>query len=356
MGRNRARSLADLPKWVRQQADDLTVAVPQHMMGAAVRIVGDIDDASHLIGRKRGTIGTGFVVVVPSETLANVRYAYVVTAHHVIDLQTKIQVQAENPFAPGQMYPPFDLADWRQPLPGVDLVLCPMRQDNDDGGDQTIQGIAMANEALPPERIPSLGTTIYYIGYLEPLDRMMVRSGTIGAQEVVGMKHSQPEYDYLCHLVDCRSYGGFSGSPCFFTQSHPVLKEQDKRTIFGFPERGGYRNLPVGSMAHISVLCGMFTEHLDDKGGNTDGVVSRYGVGVMLPSLLIWRALMTDEMKGERREWDDERKEAEQDDSGPQIRPASRKPSDDDEYARFEGLAKRLVNTPKQIEEEGDSQ
>jgi hypothetical protein len=351
MSVRRNRNPADLPQWVRQQAGDLTVALPKHILDTAVRIVGDIDDPKRVTGRKRGTIGTGFVVVVPSETLADVRYGYVVTAHHVVDLQSKIQIQAANPFAVGELYPPFELSDWRQLLEGVDLVICPLPNDVAEGGDQMIQGVSMADEALPPERIPALGTSVYYIGYLEPLDRMMVRSGTIGAQEVVGMRHCEPEYDYHCHLVDCRSYGGFSGSPCFFRQSHPVLQELDPRKIFGLPQK--YYGMPVGSMANVSVLCGMFTEHLDEKwldpDVNPDGVVSRYGVGVMLPSLHIWRALMTDEMSEERRGWDEERKQAEEE-SGPKLRGASRT-TEDDEFGRFERLAKRLVNTPKQGQE-----
>jgi hypothetical protein len=347
-----SRNLADLPRWVRQQAGDLTVALPKHTLDTAVRIVGDIDDPKRVTGRKRGTIGTGFVVVLPSETLADVRYAYVVTAHHVIDLQPKIQIQAANPFAVGELYPPFELSDWRQPLEGVDLVICPLR--GEEGPDQMIQGVSMADEALPPKRIPSLGTTVYYIGYLEPLDRMMARSGTIGAQEVVGMRHCEPEYDYHCHLVDCRSYGGFSGSPCFFRQSHPVLQEQDRHTIYGLPQ---HFRMPVGSMVNVSVLCGMFTEHLDEKwlnpDVNPDGVVSRYGVGVMLPSLHIWRSLMTDETRKERLGWDKGRKQAEGE-SGPRLIGSS-STAEGDEFDRFERLTKQLVNTPKQ-REETDSQ
>jgi hypothetical protein len=99
-------------------------------------------------------------------------------------------------------------------------------------------------------------------------------------------------------------------------------------------------------MAYISVLCGMFTEHLDDKWPNTDRVVSRYGVGVMLPSREIWRALMTDKMQDERREWDEERKQVE-DESGPKLRKTSRHSDADDEFARFRNLTRKLVNTPK---------
>jgi hypothetical protein len=87
----------------------------------------------------------------------------------------------------------------------------------------------------------------------------------------------------------------------------------------------------------------MFTEHLDDE--NEDGAISRYGVGVMLSSLEIWRALMTDEMRQERRDWDEERKQADQ--VGPSLRPASLSADENDEYASFERLARSLVQVPK---------
>ncbi|HEU5476653.1 MAG TPA: serine protease [Gaiellaceae bacterium] len=319
------------------------MAFQKRILDTAVRIIGDVDEPRLVMGKKRGTIGTGFVVSVLSETLADVRYAYVLTAHHVIDLEPRVEIQCANPFAPGELYPPISLTDWRQPIEGLDLVVCPISENEQSGGDQTIQGVDLAGGVLPPINIPSLGTTVHYIGYLEPLDRMMVRSGTVGALEQTGVEHSDPEYDYYCHLVDCRSYQGFSGSPCFFPDSRPVLERVDPQKLMvplppGFP--------PVGSTAHFSLLCGMFTEHLDDRRPNEHGAISRYGIGILLPSLHIWEALMTKKMRDERRQWDEERKQAESE-SGPKLRKASRAQGDEDEFSRFEQLTKQLVNTPK---------
>jgi hypothetical protein len=89
----------------------------------------------------------------------------------------------------------------------------------------------------------------------------------------------------------------------------------------------------------------MFTEHLSDL---EVSVVSRYGVGVMLPSLEIWRAFMTDEMQEERRRWNEENLAAAEP-REPKLRGASAR-GEKGEYERFEGLAKRLVHVRKEID------
>jgi hypothetical protein len=48
-------------------------------------------------------LGTGFLVTVPSETLAGVRWGYIVTAHHVVDKQIEIDVQAPDPDTAGAL-------------------------------------------------------------------------------------------------------------------------------------------------------------------------------------------------------------------------------------------------------------
>jgi hypothetical protein len=333
------RNPTDLPGWARRQAGDFRLPLSKSMFDIAVRIVGEKKSTGNVIGKKRGTIGTGFVIEVPSEAIVDLAYVYLFTAHHVLDEQGSPQAQASNPFAPGTVYPPFALDDWYQPLEGVDLALS-FISDNEDGGVQVIQGLSVL-DLMPPMNVPSLGAVVHYIGYLEPLDRMMVRSGAIGALEQIAVEHEEPEYDYDCHLVDCRSYGGFSGSPVIYPQPHPSLTKFDRSKLLG---RVTEIVPPVGSMVYIPVLCGMFTQHLDDIYPPEDGTVSRYGVGIMLPSAHIWRALMTDDEVKRRRDLDEENK-ANASESGAKLRNAS--VDTDDEFARFEQLTKQLANMKK---------
>jgi hypothetical protein len=74
---------------------------------------------------------------------------------------------------------------------------------------------------------PFLGDRVHFVGLLAlPRARdmteknvPMVRSGTIGAlyQEHVPVQWPGGSIRKVqAHLIDCRSYGGFSGAPCFF--------------------------------------------------------------------------------------------------------------------------------------------
>jgi hypothetical protein len=163
----------------------------------------------------------------------------------------------------------------------------------------------------------------------------MARSGTIGAIDQVGVDH-EGGYEYTVHLVDCRSYGGFSGSPCFLEMPFASLTPEPDAP-FTQIETG-----PVGTMYYTSKLCGMVTAHLSDK--YPVGVESRYGVGIMLRSNEIWEALMTDEMREERRWWDREHAAAGEAADTPRLKNAS---AEVDEFARFEDLTRKLANTPK---------
>lgn len=300
------------------------MALDLSMIHSAVRIIGET--------RK----GTGFLITVDSETLPDVRYGYAVTAHHIIEGQTKIRVQIPDPFKDGELYEPFQVKDWRRPLDKVDLALAPIP----DRDDRTYQALRLERNLIPadpPSPWINLGSDIYYIGILSPLDRPMVRSGTIGALDQTGIRH-KGGYDYPAHLVDCRSYDGFSGSPCFLDAMFAGLEP----TVLPPHNPPPEQLPPMGAMYHVAMLCGMFTEHLEDNGKQT-GAVSRYGVGVMLRANEIREALMTEEMQ-KHRAGKDARAVAKKE-SGPELENTSDESAD--EFERFEDLTRKLINTPK---------
>lgn len=329
------RNPTDRPTWARRRTGDPSIPLDLGMIHSAVRIIGDVPNPKRLTGRTRGAIGTGFLMTVASETLPNVVYGYVLTAHHVIDCQSVVDVQAPNPFANGALYEPLRIDDWRQPLPDVDLALAPFP----DHPDRNYPGITLEEFLIPNEWAvsPHLGSRFYYIGILTPLDRPMVRAGTIGALDQIGLSYN-PMYDYPVHLVDCRSYGGFSGSPCWIEISYAdlrqlILPEQMAR---GLPDPPP----PLGQIHYLARLCGMFVAHLSDDAR----FAGEYGVGVMLRGNEIREALMTDEARKERRKWDAEHEAAKDDD--PKLHPAGTT-DDQSEFERFEDLTRKLVNTPK---------
>ena len=94
----------------------------------------------------------------------------------------------------------------------------------------------------------------------------------------------------------------------------------------------------------LATFCGIFTAHYSDE-TLAKGIVSRYGVGVMLPCDYVRDALMTDDAVNERRLADEEwkrRKAAE----GPPLENAGAGGAES-EWDRFEDLTRQLINTPK---------
>ncbi|MGH2400082.1 MAG: S1 family peptidase, partial [bacterium] len=272
------------------------MALDLGMMLSAVRITGS-----------DGALGTGFLMTVPSEAIPGERYGYLLTAHHVIAQQTAVWAEIPDAFGEGDLYDPFLVRDWRQPLSNVDLAIAPIP----DRPDRNYQALQFETHVLvddPPSPFLQLGRDVHYIGILAPLNRPMVRTGALGALHQTGIDH-KGGYVYPAHLADCRSYAGFSGSPCFLNVEYAALRPSQRPPTSSEPPQGFP---PLGALYDFAVFCGMFTQHLDDE--KKSDVVSRYGVGVMLRAEEIREALMTEENRKERRKWD-----AGHETSGPQL-------------------------------------
>jgi len=140
-----------------------------------------------------------------------------------------------------------------------------------------------------------LAMPFHYVGLLEPLNRPMARSGTLGAVYQTGIKHPDG-YQYVAHLGDCRSYGGFSGSPCFLEMALPGLTPEHP------PVDAPDHMKPLGRMRYLHLLCGMVTWHLEHAAATPEASV--YGVVAILTSDELWKALMVDDLVEDRRRRD----------------------------------------------------
>ncbi|HEY5103405.1 MAG TPA: serine protease [Acidimicrobiales bacterium] len=248
------------------------------MINTAVEIRDSPDNA----------IGTGFLMSVRGETNPSNTRPYVLTAEHVIRGDAEIYVAAANPNKNGELYEPVLVPDWFQPIPKLDLAVAPWPYKPLT----PYSSIAMEKNLYPlnNEYVSLLGSPVNYIGLFAPARRMMVRSGTFGAVDAKGITHAQGfGYEYDCHLIDCRSYYGFSGSPCFvellFIQREVVQADE------------------VFIPRYRALMCGMFTEHYDDSEDpeiNPEGAVSRLGVGVMVRGEDIKKALLCDRFVNDR--------------------------------------------------------
>lgn len=280
------RSLCDLPRW--RVRDRHKMWLDPKIPSIAVRIssAGDL-------------LGTGFIAAVPSESFPGKEWAYVITAHHVIRGQIEIAIEVPDPLGNHKLSPPIEVGDWRHPIKSVDLALAPLI-----GLEHNHLAVNLEENVVPGNLVPPLGCMVHYIGIFAPLEVPMARGGTLGALDIPITK-SYPDgtsYEYPGHLIDCRSYGGFSGSPCFAQIAYGVANDPPEPLVPIGPRLDGTPR-ELTTIVYQNMLAGMFTAHYSDS-ESYDGIVSRYGVGVMLRSTEIRRALMTDEAKSERRDWD----------------------------------------------------
>jgi hypothetical protein len=296
-------------------------------MFSVVRIIGDIQDPKGNWIRK--AIGTGFCVYVPSEAHPDVRYGYVLTAHHVIKDQKNIELEIPDPFEDGALHPRLKMPKWCQPIEKLDLAVAHIKPPFN------IQSLEFGYHIIQDLKFP-LGADFYYIGLLDPLNCPMARSGIIGALDQAGIEHDGP-YRYTAHLADCRSYGGFSGSPCFV--EYPIINLEAHTLPSALKISPSELPNEIGSISYLHLLCGMFTQHLNSK--NADRIVSRTGVGIILRSQEIVEALMTENMKAERELWDAESRIDDEEDHLENVSAI------DDEFDSFEDLTKKIVQVPK---------
>jgi hypothetical protein len=280
-------------------------------------------------------LGTGFIVSVASEdeALEGVRWGYVITAHHVIRHQIEIDVEIQDPFS-GELQAPEKMQEWQQPLEGIDLALAPLPLR----AERNYLAAHLELNVLSDEFQPLLGSSIYYVGIFAPVGRAMARSGTIGATEIP-IRKSEEDYAYQADLVDCRSYEGFSGSPCYSQVAFGVSNEKAEVPIppAALPDGTPRVLTPI---YHQCQLSGMFTAHYEDP--EDDAVVSKYGVGVMIGAKEIRRALMGDDAKADRRDRDRKLKET-REKEGPALSNVRANPpgprSRDDVLSDFEQIS-----------------
>jgi hypothetical protein len=240
-------------------------------------------------GERRPTpIGTGFVVSFPSVEVPGLRFEYVVTASHVVQAETETwaRFRKRPPQAGVHDLPIHGWVDH----PKADVSLAPLRGHGPPG--LHLKHIP-ANMFLGPGTKPIgafPGERVYFLGLL-PFGSLgdqnvpMVRSGTLGAWGVedVLIGPDQNRRRVTAHLIDCRSYAGFSGSPCFIQADVQTPAVYDGITA---------------RMQHETYLVGLVNGHFDLWGktrsigdlpiedGSIEAQVNS-GVGVVTPVHMI---------------------------------------------------------------------
>jgi hypothetical protein len=291
-------------------------------------------------------VGTAFVV---RETTGDgLFFDYLVTANHVVEgRKTVTRFNTKD----GGTYDE-DVPGWLD-LPGADVAVAPVERDLAEREGLSFVPIKTESLYQREDTWPRLGERVYFAGLFSLWSDMgtrnapMVRSGTLGAmyQDRVPVGPRENRRFIQAHLIDCRSHGGFSGSPCFAqTTSDQGI------------DMGGFVGINT-----TTKLIGLISAHFDDRDSTRqnaadEDLVDEYGqrinsgVGVVTPSERILEALQMDELRKERERIEGEHRDQIADE-GATLDDAG----EPDEFARFEDLTRKLVNTPKPDKQEGES-
>jgi hypothetical protein len=250
--------------------------------------------------------GSGFIVYIPSEAVDGHMWSYLVTAHHVVrGHESLIEIDVPDPQIIGDIAEGIPVRDWVQPVPHVDLAVARFPLELVP----RYQGFLL--EHFMPERSGiGLGGQILYVGIFAPENAPMARAGNVGAVEVPIRTYDEfgdIQYRYDADLVDCRSYKGFSGSPCLATLSYAVLDRPAQIPPALLPRHEDGSPVELRNLATIAAFCGIITRHYgDEAAADAEGAVSRFGVCVMLSSDYVRLGLMAPDLVAQRREWDDQ--------------------------------------------------
>lgn len=299
--------------------------------------------------------GTGFLVGISGRDESQ-KHIYVVTAAHVVSQAQRSFVRIRDNWQDDiQKIVDMHVPEWYvNPDPSKDVAIAPIALPQDHAMSWTtiedfIDDPSWKEDDWLREGGPELmlGDIVYFIGLLGKIEAMteasvpIVRSGTIARLWQERCPVWVPQEDttrYItAHLIDCRSFGGFSGSPCYFQQSRAGYVAQRSH---GLPGEGGI------TTKYWTGLLGMIGGHFDDwreldKNPHLRTPVNT-GVGYVIPAEHIRETLNMKELK-DMREAADAEKQA-------RVEPGATMDTaaqDETEYDRFEDLTKRLVQVPK---------
>lgn len=320
------------------------------------------------VGGEKKITATGFLVVVETPRMEHV---YVVTAGHTVEGSDTTFVRIR--MADGT-FRDEPVPEWI-PNGKHDIAVAPI--DLPDGCDviaSPLDHFIDAPDALDGYGEIELGDALYFIGLLGKVKAMternvpLVRAGFLGAlwQEEVPVRRPGERVKLItAHLIDCRSFSGFSGSPCYLQKSRARVGQMPNGQPSVYTE---YRTLLFGVIAgHFDDWVKTRSRDVSPEGEAEDEMSEdayfvndeikapvSTGVGYVIPAEFIRQTLMKEELEESRvaKELHAEA-EAVREDEENAATPDSIDP-DAGEFGRFEELTRRLVNTPKP-EKEGDA-
>lgn len=291
-------------------------------------------------GLERVPVGTGFLVSVPiddEELRQDYHFLYLVTAAHVV--RTLPHSWARFNLRAGGVRD-LEVPAWIHHAEGEDVAVCFVGAIDIEVFEVYYASTDDFVDVDVP--LPKLGDTVYFIGLVAQITAMheanvpMVRSGTLGRlyQEQIRVTfHHGVVARVTAHLIDCRSYSGFSGSPCFI-QYHVVRKNNG------------------GTSSSIETrLLGIVMAHFDDVA--PDRISRHTGIGLVLPVERIRELLMDERLQRVRAEAiEDRRKRREEEEPAAAADTAAEDSKDDERRVTLaplspEAALRALLQTPR---------
>ena len=233
-------------------------------------------------GTARKPHATAFLVEVPDGRGAG-GATYAVTAAHCVSdgAPSWLRVRREDGTTADR-----EVEAWVMD-PTEDVAICAFVPTDGDHW----RAIPVSMLTPPQETVDRMrwGDRVYFVGLLTSVPDMgiqntpMVRSGTLGALYVEGARiprlssSQEPRSALPLHLLDCRSYSGFSGSPCFLQPNDEIISPG-----------GGTLALKTHTF-----LLGLISGHYPDP---EQGADSHGGVGVVTPAERILDVLDNQEL------------------------------------------------------------
>ena len=257
-------------------------------------ISGSLDAAANSEAALRGT---GFAVGVPTVD-PNQVWPYVVTAAHVVRPCRTTFIRMTQT---GGSTVDLEIPKSRWVFhPREDVAVAPFEADPDEVRLSVVAtpdfvGSTKTQFAVAP------GDEVLFAGLLGLVPSMgarnipMVRSGAVGALHQDGIPMRLQDDTLVSvhgHLIDCRSFGGFSGSPCFvrFTSGINITPRLGLKT-------------PINSTLLLGLVGGHFDLHasvtLPEQEDGIDVPVAA-GIAVVLPSETIMEVLQDEDLLSDR--------------------------------------------------------
>ncbi len=244
-------------------------------------LLGEVQKAG---GADLEPLGTFFVLQIQRDADT---FAAMVTSRHVVADQSLVIARLQD----GSGAPiEWDVSGWIYPADGrSDWAVRPFEPPPSAQGPFTAVPDWQAHEVVNVR--PKAGTTVYFPGLLTGVPSLVanatpiVRSGSVAAWEQSGVtwttRIAPSEVKRWTadrvHLVDVRSWGGFSGSPCFLQFQTPGPRRQKWPDLwFKLARSAGNDPEDLGEIHTFTVWFGMFAAHIEES-----------GIGVVVPSDLI---------------------------------------------------------------------